>query len=121
MMASYDYKNPAAIKRLVAGGAQLRPFSQEILSACFEAAIATYAEISASNADVQEDLRRSAAFKKDAYLWAQLSEYTYDTLHDDPAAQRQALIGSADSTRKAPERAAGRFLVSGRRGRRSLS
>ena len=36
-MASYDHKNPAAIKRLVAGGAQLKPFSQEILQAAYDA------------------------------------------------------------------------------------
>ena len=41
-----------------AGGAQLRPFSQEILEACFEAAKEIYAEITAKNADVQEDLRQ---------------------------------------------------------------
>jgi TRAP-type mannitol/chloroaromatic compound transport system substrate-binding protein len=50
MMASYDAKNPAALKKLVAGGAVLKPFSQEILSAAFDASNATYAEISATNA-----------------------------------------------------------------------
>jgi TRAP-type mannitol/chloroaromatic compound transport system substrate-binding protein len=79
MMASYDHKNPGALKRLVAGGAQLRPFSQEILSACFDSANATYAEISASNAAFKKIYDSQAAFRKDAYLWAQISEYTFDT------------------------------------------
>ena len=79
MMASYDHKNPAAIKRLVAGGAQLKPFSQEILSACYDAAISTYEEINASNPMFKKIYDNQQAFKKDAYLWAQLSEYTYDT------------------------------------------
>ena len=79
MMASYDHKNPAAIKRLVAGGAQLKPFSQEILSACFDAAMSTYEEISASNPMFKKIYDNQQVFKKDAYLWAQLSEYTYDT------------------------------------------
>ena len=43
MMASYDAKNPAALRRLVAGGAVLKPFSQEILSAAFDAASANSA------------------------------------------------------------------------------
>ncbi len=79
MMASYDQKNPAALKRLVAGGAQLRPFNQDILAACYKAALETYAEISAENAMFKKIYDNQLAFKKDAYLWAQISEYTYDT------------------------------------------
>ena len=79
MMASYDQKNPAALKRLVAGGAQLRPFSQEILSACFDAANSTYTEISGSNSSFKKIIDSQTSFRKDAYLWAQVSEYTFDT------------------------------------------
>ena len=57
MMASYDHKNPTALRSLVANGAQLRPFSQEILAACFEAANATYAEIYAVNATFKKIMR----------------------------------------------------------------
>lgn len=79
MMARYDTQNPAALKRLVAGGAILRPFSQEILTASYEAAKETYAEISAQNPEFKAIYDHQLAFKKDAYLWAQISEYTYDT------------------------------------------
>ena len=79
MMASYDHKNPAAIKSLVQQGAQLRPFSQEILQAAYDAAKETYAEISAENPKFKEIYENQLAFKKDAFLWAQLSEYTFDT------------------------------------------
>jgi TRAP-type mannitol/chloroaromatic compound transport system substrate-binding protein len=79
MMASYDQKNPAAIKRLVASGAQLRPFSQEILAACFQAANDIYTEITGSNAAFKKIYDSQTAFRKDAYLWAQVSEYTFDT------------------------------------------
>ncbi len=79
MMASYDFKNPAAIRRLVQSGAQLRPFSQEILQAAYDAAKETYAELSAANPKFKEIYENQLAFKKDAYLWAQLSEYTFDT------------------------------------------
>jgi TRAP-type mannitol/chloroaromatic compound transport system substrate-binding protein len=79
MMASYDYKNPAALKSLVANGAQLRPFSADILAACYKASIDTYAEITASNAAFKKIYDSQSAFKKDAYLWAQVSEYTFDT------------------------------------------
>jgi TRAP-type mannitol/chloroaromatic compound transport system substrate-binding protein len=79
MMANYDYKNPAALKRLVQGGAQLRPFSQEILEACYNAALETYEEINAQNATFKKVYDNQLAFKKDAYLWAQLTEYNFDT------------------------------------------
>ena len=79
MMASYDYKNPAALKSLVANGAQLRPFSHEILEACFNASKETYDEINASNPAFKKIYDSQTAFKKDAYVWAQVSELTFDT------------------------------------------
>ena len=51
---SYDARNPAALKRLVAAGAQLRPFSQEVMDACYKAASEVYAETSAKNADFKK-------------------------------------------------------------------
>jgi TRAP-type mannitol/chloroaromatic compound transport system substrate-binding protein len=79
MLASYDQKNPAALRRLAAGGAQLRPFSPDVLAACFDAANATYAEITGSNAAFKKIYDSVTAFRKDAYLWAQISEYNFDT------------------------------------------
>jgi len=79
MMASYDQKNPAALRSLVANGAVLKPFSQEILSAAFDAANEVYAEFMASNAMFKKVWDSQTAFRKEAYLWAQVSEYTYDT------------------------------------------
>ena len=79
MLASYDYKNPQAIRRLVDQGAQLRAFSQEIMQASYDAAKEVYADVSSQNASFKEIYDNQLAFKKDAYLWAQLSEYTFDT------------------------------------------
>ena len=55
MLANYDSKNPAALKRLVANGAVLRPFPQDVMAACFDAAKESYAEIGAKNAGLQDD------------------------------------------------------------------
>ena len=77
--AKYDALNPPALKKLVAAGAQLRPFSTEILTACYNAANQTYAETSASNADFKKIFDSAAAFRGDQYLWWQVAEYTYDT------------------------------------------
>jgi TRAP-type mannitol/chloroaromatic compound transport system substrate-binding protein len=79
MMAKYDQLNPAALKRLVGGGAQLRPFPPDVLEACFNAAKETYAEISAGNAAFKKIHDAMMAFRADQYLWVQLSEYTFDT------------------------------------------
>ncbi len=79
MLARYDWLNPTAIRELVGQGAQLRPFSQEIMAASFDAANETYAELSASNADFKKVFDSMMAYREGAYLWAQVSEYTYDT------------------------------------------
>jgi TRAP-type mannitol/chloroaromatic compound transport system substrate-binding protein len=49
-----------------------------VLSAAFDAAQATYAEISGTNAAFKKIFDSQAAFKRDAYLWAQIAEYNYD-------------------------------------------
>ena len=49
MMAKYDAQNPAALRKLVAGGTQLRPFPKAVMDACYKAAMERYAEESAKN------------------------------------------------------------------------
>jgi TRAP-type mannitol/chloroaromatic compound transport system substrate-binding protein len=79
MQAKYDAQNPAALKRLVAGGAQLRPFSQAILDASLKAANEVYAETSANNADFKKVYEAFLSFRNDQYLWWQVAEYGFDT------------------------------------------
>ena len=78
MLSNYDWKNPTALKTLVANGAQLRPLPQDVLSAAFDAAKATYDEVSASNAAFKKIKDSQDAFRRDAYLNAQIAEYNYD-------------------------------------------
>jgi TRAP-type mannitol/chloroaromatic compound transport system substrate-binding protein len=75
----YDARNPQALKRLVAAGAQLRPFSQPIMEACLKASNEIYADISSKNADFKKVYDNMVAFRNDEYLWWQVAEYTYDT------------------------------------------
>ncbi|MCE5974582.1 TRAP transporter substrate-binding protein [Sinirhodobacter sp. WL0062] len=79
MLQMYDYLNPKALKSLVANGAQLRPFSPEVLQACFNAANEVYAELEASNADFSKLWQSIKAFRAENYLWTQVAEYNYDT------------------------------------------
>ncbi len=79
MLAKYDAKNAGALRQLVADGVQLRPFSGEILEACYKAAQEVYAEITAANPAFKKIYDSQQAFKKDAYLWTQVAEYGFDT------------------------------------------
>ena len=45
VLAKYDAANPAALKRLVVGGAQLRLFPQDALEACYKTANDLYAQL----------------------------------------------------------------------------
>ncbi|WP_423066562.1 TRAP transporter substrate-binding protein [Devosia sp. CN2-171] len=78
MLAKYDYVNTSAIKKLVAAGAQLRPFSGEIMEASFQAAEATYAEFEVSSPNFKKIWESLKAFRKDHYLWNQIAELNFD-------------------------------------------
>jgi TRAP-type mannitol/chloroaromatic compound transport system substrate-binding protein len=78
-LAKYDARNPAALKRLIAAGTQLRPFTQSVLEACLKASNEVNAETSAVNADYKKVWDSIVAFRNDGYLWWQVAEYTYDS------------------------------------------
>jgi TRAP-type mannitol/chloroaromatic compound transport system substrate-binding protein len=79
MLAKYDARNPEALKKLVGGGAVLRPYPQDVMEASFAAAKETYAELSASNPAFKKVHDAMMAYRADAYLWQQVSENTFDT------------------------------------------
>jgi len=79
VQAKYDARNPAALKRLISGGAVLEPFSQSIMEASLKYANEVYAETSAANADFKKVWGSITAFRGEEYLWWQVADYTYDT------------------------------------------
>jgi TRAP-type mannitol/chloroaromatic compound transport system substrate-binding protein len=79
MTAKYDAVNPPALKRLLAGGAQLKPFPPAVMDACLKATLEVYQEVAAANADFKKVWESLWAFRNDQYLWWQVAEYTYDT------------------------------------------
>lgn len=81
VLASYDALNPAALKRLIGAGAQLRPFSREILDRCYEEAETLYAEIGADNPGFKEIFDSMWEFRKEQYLWWQVAEYGADSIN----------------------------------------
>jgi TRAP-type mannitol/chloroaromatic compound transport system substrate-binding protein len=76
--ARYDARNPAALKRLIGAGTQLRAFPQPVMDACLKASNEVNVEISATNPDYKKVLDSMQAFRNDQYLWWQVAEYTYD-------------------------------------------
>src|SRR5450759_2845726 len=65
MLAKYDTLNPPALKRLIANGVQLRPFSNEIMAACYKAANEVAAEISAKNANFKKIYEAMVKFRNE--------------------------------------------------------
>jgi len=79
MQAKYDYRNPTALKELVAKGAKLRPFSNDVLSAAFKAAMELYDELSGKNPDWKKVYADYSKYRADANLWFRFTEAKFDT------------------------------------------
>ena len=76
--AKYDADNPKALRVLIAGGAKLQPFSQQILEASFNAANEVYAGLTAKNETFKKVYESQMAFRKDGVLWDRVAENTYN-------------------------------------------
>jgi TRAP-type mannitol/chloroaromatic compound transport system substrate-binding protein len=76
--AKYDADNPKALRSLIAAGAKLQPFSQQILEASFQAANQVYADLTAKNANFKKVYESQMAFRKDGVLWDRVAENTFD-------------------------------------------
>jgi TRAP-type mannitol/chloroaromatic compound transport system substrate-binding protein len=79
VQAKYDSRNPQALKRLVANGAALHQFSQEIMEACLKASNEVNAETSAADPDFKKIWESQSSFRNDENLWWQIAEYSYET------------------------------------------
>ena len=78
MQAKYDTRNPAALKRLVSGGVQLRAFSPTVLEACYKAALTVYDEICAKNPAFKKVYEDMIQFRNEEILWFRVAERSYD-------------------------------------------
>src|SRR4029450_6039733 len=125
MQAKYDAANPAALKRPVASGAQLRPCPQPVMDASLRAALDVYAEVSKTNTDFKKVWEALLAFRNDEYLWWQVAELTYDNylvrnrtrtgLRSGPrASSRPAQAGPANFSRMRDWHCDSRYTSAGR-------
>ncbi len=78
MQARYDAKNPDALKRLVGGGAKLRPMPRAIMDAAFKASNEVYSDLSAKNANWKKVYEDWSAFRADQVLWFRVTEREFD-------------------------------------------
>ena len=78
LMARYDARNPAALKRLVAGGVRLFRFPRDVMDAAFRASQELYADIGAKNPAFKKIHDDYMSYRRDANLWFRLAEAAYD-------------------------------------------
>ena len=95
MPAKYDAQNPPALRRLVAGGTQLRPFPKSVLEAAEKASYEVYAEMEAKSAHFKRIYPDWKKFRDEQFLWFRVAEqaydnYTFNSKVGQPAAAKPA-------------------------------
>jgi TRAP-type mannitol/chloroaromatic compound transport system substrate-binding protein len=78
MLARYDTKNPEALRRLVAGGTQLRAFPRPVMEAAQKAAFELYEELAAQSKHFKRIYDGWLNFRADQFLWFRVAEISYD-------------------------------------------
>jgi len=78
VVAKYDAVNPPALKRLIANGVKLLPFSNEIMTACYKATKETYDEIAAKNEKFRKIYEPWLKFQAEEIEWFAVAENRFD-------------------------------------------
>jgi TRAP-type mannitol/chloroaromatic compound transport system substrate-binding protein len=81
LLARYDAQNPAALRRLVAAGAQLRPFPRDIIEASFKAAQELYGELGQRSPAFAKMYADLVNFRTESAPWMRISELAFDSLN----------------------------------------
>jgi TRAP-type mannitol/chloroaromatic compound transport system substrate-binding protein len=76
--AMYDARNPAALKRLVATGTQLRAFPRPVMEACWKATEDTIAELNDKHPEFKKIYESWRRFRDDQRLWWRVAELSLD-------------------------------------------
>ncbi|MBI3375826.1 MAG: TRAP transporter substrate-binding protein DctP [Betaproteobacteria bacterium] len=79
MVAKYDALNPAALKRLLANGVKLQPFSNDIMAACYKATQEVYDEIATKNAKFKKVYEPWKKFRDEQVQWFSIAEGRFDS------------------------------------------
>jgi TRAP-type mannitol/chloroaromatic compound transport system substrate-binding protein len=78
MAARYDAANPAALRRLVAAGAQLRFFPRDVLQALWRASHEVYEEIGARDPRFKKTWESYRPFRDEQYQWFRVAENSFE-------------------------------------------
>lgn len=76
MLARYDQRNGDALKRLVAAGTHLVPYSRDILQAAEQASLEIYEDHAAKSQDFRQVYESWSRFREDAYRWDRINKLT---------------------------------------------
>ncbi|MEJ0072105.1 MAG: TRAP transporter substrate-binding protein [Pseudomonadota bacterium] len=79
MVARYDAVNPAALKRLIASGVQVKQFPRAVMDACYKATMQTYDELIAKDADFARIYALWKPFADESNQWFRIAEYPLDS------------------------------------------
>jgi TRAP-type mannitol/chloroaromatic compound transport system substrate-binding protein len=78
MIEKYDSVNPAALKRLVANGTELRAFPQPVMDACYSTTQDHLNEIAAKSPLFKKTKESHDAYMKEVLFYTQIAENYYD-------------------------------------------
>ncbi len=93
MVAKYDAVNPAALKRLISQGVRVRPFTNDVMAACYKASEEVFTEIAGKNAKFAKVYEPWKKFRDEQAQWLSIAENRFDNFMI--AAQRTAQAGPA--------------------------
>jgi TRAP-type mannitol/chloroaromatic compound transport system substrate-binding protein len=79
VLGKYDAVNPPALRRLVAAGAQVKAFPQDVMEASYKAANEVYAEHSKNNPLFKKLHESVITFRGESSIWMQIAELSYDS------------------------------------------
>jgi TRAP-type mannitol/chloroaromatic compound transport system substrate-binding protein len=78
MIEKYDSVNPAALKRLIANGTELRAFPQPVMDACYQATQDHLNELAEKNPLFKKTKESHDAYMKEVLFYTQIAENYYD-------------------------------------------
>ncbi|MDN5842764.1 MAG: TRAP transporter substrate-binding protein [Alcaligenaceae bacterium] len=78
MLGDYDAHNPAALRRLIAGGAVLKSFPRDVMDASWKASNVVYKEFCDKNAGFKKIYDDYMGFRDDIVPWFRVNEGAFD-------------------------------------------
>jgi TRAP-type mannitol/chloroaromatic compound transport system substrate-binding protein len=81
MTAQYDAQNPTALRRLIGQGAQLRPFSRDVMQACYKIAFEIFEQQAAGNPRFDKVYKSWSKFREEEHAWFRIAENTFENFN----------------------------------------